>query len=178
VISYPSGYAPCERVLLRIELRPGGGDSLQKVGSIKTPRPSELSVGRVLSADAKDVSHQRAGRRPLLRSRYTKSANLLAYAFEDAHDGRQPLDARERRAYPRMLVNHVKQAQCDGADRCLRCRDDDLVDCALDYAVASGSQQVTLIGNVPVNRAGACREPFGQRVERQTLFSAAVQQLD
>lgn len=57
-----SGYAACERVLIRIELRPHSGHRLQQVGSVDPSRPSELPVGRVPPTDAKDVTQQHGHR--------------------------------------------------------------------------------------------------------------------
>ena len=70
VLSKLSGDAVCEWVLLGIELGPGGRHCFQEVRSIEAPRSSELPVGRVLFADAQNVSDQRAHRRPLLLVRH------------------------------------------------------------------------------------------------------------
>jgi hypothetical protein len=70
VLSKLSGYAARKWVLLGIELGPGGRHCFQEIGSIEAPRSSELPVGRVLFADAQNVSDQRAHRRPLLLVRH------------------------------------------------------------------------------------------------------------
>ena len=49
---------------------------------------------------------------------------------------------------------------------------------ASDDSVAGGSQQITLISDVPINRTSTGGEPFGQGAKCETAFSAAVQKLD
>jgi hypothetical protein len=73
--------------------------------------PSELRVGRVLPTDAKDVAQKRGHRCPVFFVRHAKSANFLAYTFENAHFGQQPQGTCERRANPRMRVDRVEHAQ-------------------------------------------------------------------
>src|ERR1700722_10409452 len=70
-----SGHAACERVLVRIELRPGVRYRFQEVGSVDAHRAAKLSVGRVLPGDAKDVVQQRSHRCPLFFIRHAKTAN-------------------------------------------------------------------------------------------------------
>src|ERR1700677_389787 len=178
VIADLRDHAAYKRILFRIELRPGVRHFLQEIGTIQIARPGELPIGRVLSADAKNVGHQRTHRRPLLIVRHTQSPNLLADAFENTHDWGQPQGAGECRAYPGMFVDHVEQAQRDRANRCFWGGDDGLVHGAYDKGVAGGGQQVVLVGNVPINSTGAGREPFGQRAEGQAALSSAVQELN
>jgi len=169
-------YAARKWILSRVELRPRGRHCLQEIGSTKTLRSGELQVGGVLPAHAKDVCHQRAHCRPPLPFRHAKSANLLAYAFDNVHDGRNPRDTCERGTHPRMLVDHVEQRDGDRANRRLRCRDRyDLIQRARNDCVAGSGEQVGLISDVPINSSRPGGESFGQSAEGKAFFSAAVQ---
>lgn len=153
----------------------GAGDA----AVIEAPRPGELPVGRVLPADAQDVSHQRAHRRPLLLVRHALSSEResAGRCVRECARWATAWGGCERRTHPGMLVDYIEQAQRDSANRRLRRRDDGLVHRACDDG-AAGGQQVALVGNVPVKSTGPGGEPFGQRAEGQAVLSTAVQELD
>jgi hypothetical protein len=179
VSTHLSGYASRERILVRIELRPGGRHGFKEVGSVEASRPSELPVGRVPPTDAEDVVQQRAHDCPLCIVLHAKSANLLAQAFENTHHRHLPRRLRERGADPRMRVDRVEHAERESADGWLRLRAGKCrVHRAGNDGVAGGGQQIALVGDVPIDSTGTGREPFGERAEGQTAFSAAVQELD
>ena len=78
-----------------------------------------------------------------------------------------------------MRVDRIEHAQGEGANgRRWRRADHVLLQRASDDGVAGGGQQIALVGDVPVNGAGTGGELFGQGAERQTIFSAAVQEPD
>jgi len=72
-----------------------------------------------------------------------------------------------------MRVDGIEQAQREGMDGSLRlCAVRARIHRAGDDGIAGSSQQIALVGNVPINSTRTGGEPFGQRAEGQTAFTA------
>ena len=83
---------------------------------------------------------------------------LAPDALEDLQHRGSPRGARELRADPRMRVDRLEHTDGDPADRFLRRGDGgDFAQRAGDDGVARGHEQLALVRDVPVDRAGAGR---------------------
>ncbi len=57
-------------------------------------------------------------------------------------------------------------------------RGEDFAQRAGDDGVAGGDEQLALVRDVPVDRAGSGRQPRGERAEGQPVLALVVEQLD
>ena len=167
-----------ERIVLGVEPRPLRGDAAEERRAVRL-RGEAAGIGGVLSGGADDVADEHGpGVEPLLFGNAERQ-QAAAYAFGYKQHGGFERLARKPGARPWVRVDGVEQAKRNDADRLARFSAGGHAGHGSgDDVVGGRREQLVLVGDMPVDRAGPGCQAGRKRAEGERALAVAVEDID